>query len=375
MSDGKKAPSRLETRGQPRRILERIRPALREHVRPHTRNQAGELLGGGSILNARWDHRLSRDLDLHIDLATTEDGRAVLDRAAGACGGYRIEHPQFRRIEFERDKEYHADVSFDAPAPRGGEHAAVVDGEPAIVLSTAQIMSGKLWGRGMHAPARDLIDIAACAEADPEALEVAVNGLPDKSVDAILHIYRETSAQYRDDAAELEGVAEGLRPAVDDPTAYAGNAILDAKYERCEIRTRAGEAEIETTTGRGSRTRRWESAEALIAGMERNGINAFLAAQYRDTDAVIDATVEAMWTGRTETVLAIEPERPGHARAGVPRLEWTPGPQNPGGEDQPRGRIRIGDQAPDPAKSPSSTDRTQTGDTRARSRGSGPGRT
>ena len=119
------------------------------------------------ISGARWDHRLSRDLNVHLQLTSTEDRRAVLDRAAEACGGYRIEHPQFRRIEFERNKENHVDVSFAAPAPRGGETTAIVDGEPTRVLSTAQIMSGKLWGRGMHSPARDLVDIAACGKAEP----------------------------------------------------------------------------------------------------------------------------------------------------------------------------------------------------------------
>jgi hypothetical protein len=63
MSNEKKpATETLETKGQPRDILTRIRPAFREHIRPLTRKQTGESLGGDSVLNARWDHRLSRDL-------------------------------------------------------------------------------------------------------------------------------------------------------------------------------------------------------------------------------------------------------------------------------------------------------------------------
>ncbi len=118
-------PPVLRTKGQPKRILERVRPALREHVRPHTKAGAGERLGGGTILAARWDHRLSRDVDAHVELDTTEDGRALLDRAAAACGGYRVEHPQFRRIEFERNRENHLDVSFGAARPAGGESTAI----------------------------------------------------------------------------------------------------------------------------------------------------------------------------------------------------------------------------------------------------------
>ena len=249
----RKTPETLTTKGQPTDILARIRPAFRKHIRPVTRGTRGESLGGGSILNARWDHRLSRDLDVHLELTTTEDRRAVLDRAAEACGGYRIEHPQFRRIEFERNKENHVDVSFAAPTPRGGEATAIVDGEATTVLSTAQIMSGKLWGRAMHAPARDLVDIAACGRAEPEALEIAVNGLPEKSLDAILAIYDDTQDQYRKDAGQLEGVAEELGPVVANPSAYAKNAILGAKYLRFEIRTHGGAAVIHTATTEGTR--------------------------------------------------------------------------------------------------------------------------
>ena len=330
-----------------------MRPAFREHVKPHTRNGEGERLGGGSILNARWDHRLSRDIDVYVNLETTEDGRTVLDRAAAACGGYRIEHGTFRRIEFERDEDNHVDVAFAQPTPAVGERAAVVDGEPALVLSTAQIMSGKLQGRGMTAPGRDLLDIAACSVADPEALEIAVNGLPDGNVRAILKVYQELEAAYSTETAALEGVPEGLKPIVDNPTAYAGNAIQDARYESFEIRTRAGVAEIETATREVARVRTYGSAEELQAGMERDGVNAFLTAQVRDQQAVLNGTVDALWAGRNDVVLRIEPERLSRVRADVPELTWQPGGQT----DVPDGRtgteVKPGDEPPPPNPGPS----------------------
>lgn len=67
----------VKLRGQPSKILKRLRPAFKTHVRPHTENQKGERLGGGSILNAQWNHRLSRDVDVYLRLATKEDGRAI----------------------------------------------------------------------------------------------------------------------------------------------------------------------------------------------------------------------------------------------------------------------------------------------------------
>ena len=314
----------LETRGQAREILARVRPAFRDHVKRHTDNGEGERLGGGSILNARWNHRLSRDLDVYVRLRTTDDGRKILDRAAEACGGYRIEHPTFRRIEFERNQENHVDVSFGEPMPAGGEETAIVDGEPARVLSNTQIMSGKLLGRGMTAPGRDLVDIAACGIADPEALEIAVNAVDDEKANAILRVYDEMAEDYAKETRDLRGVPASLEPVLENPTGYAGRAIRAARYERVELRTRGGAAEIETTTETGTRTRRYKDAQRLQQGMERDGVNAFLTAQVRDQHAVLDAMVDALWSGQDRTVLTIKPEGLKMSPPEVPELEWLP---------------------------------------------------
>lgn len=346
----KQTPETLTTRGQAKDILARIRPAFREHVRPHTKNQTGEQLGGGSILNARWEHRLSRDLDVHLQLDTMEDARTLLDRAATAAGGYRIEHPQFRRIEFERNKDKHVDVSISPPRPRHGERPAIVDGEETIVLSTAQIMTGKLAGRGATGPVRDLVDIAVCRIADPEALEIAVNSLDEGRLDGILKIYKETRKVYGQATEELEGMPATLQPVKKNPTAYATNAILETKYQRFEISTRNGSARIRTTTTEGSRTRSYTTAEELRDGMERDGINAFLAAQQRDKDAVLDATIDAMWARRDTSILQIEPERLKHEKQITEKLTWTP-PQEQGDNPTrfPRGPAPTPPMAPSPA--------------------------
>ena len=148
---GEKKPD-LELRGQPAGILERMRPAFKTHVRPHTENREGERLGGGSILNARWNHRLSRDVDVHLRLTSKEDGRAILDRAARACDGYRVEHPNFPGSSSSATGTT-TSTSPSIRRSRGGR----TDGGGgrrghSPVLSNAQIMTGKLKGRGMNGP-------------------------------------------------------------------------------------------------------------------------------------------------------------------------------------------------------------------------------
>ena len=178
-----------------------------------------------------------------------------------------------------------------------------------------------------------------CGQADPEALEAAVNSLDDVTLDGILTVYRITQEQYAKEARELEGVAEGLKPVQDDPAGYANNAILRSRYERLTVRTVRGTAEIETRTpGRAPRIRAYSNAEALVDAMERHGVNAFLEAQYRNAGAVLDDTINNLWTNRSETVIVVEPRKPGHELLDLPRLDWSP-PGSGGGKG---GRTEAG---------------------------------
>ena len=47
-------------------LLARTHAILEAHLTPHTPHGSGWAIGGGTILSARWRHRRSRDLDLHI---------------------------------------------------------------------------------------------------------------------------------------------------------------------------------------------------------------------------------------------------------------------------------------------------------------------
>ena len=202
-------PPVLRTKGQPKRILERVRPALREHVRPHTKAGAGERLGWGTILAARWDHRLSRDVDAHVELDTTEDGRALLDRAAAACGGYRVEHPQFRRIEFERNRENHLDVSFGAARPAGGESTAIGRGRGESP-GRRRRRRARLPSRASPAPRPTADRAQACRPGRPRALRATP--LRDRfGLQQVVLVGDRgmlTAARIREDLADVEDLAK-----------------------------------------------------------------------------------------------------------------------------------------------------------------------
>ena len=163
----------LELHGTPKALYDRVRGGLEGETQ-----RAGLPLhvGGGGVLEARWDHRESLDIDVVIPTDNPDAARSALNRAAEQSGGYRVQGPGFDRIEFpDRPQEEHVDVGFSQPTPATGVEHSSVNGRPAEVLNSTQIMTAKLTHRGLNAPVRDVFDVAVCARIEPRALEAAVN--------------------------------------------------------------------------------------------------------------------------------------------------------------------------------------------------------
>lgn len=148
-----------------RSIVHAIPPeTFRSNIPPH--------LGGGTILAARWKHRISTDIDVLlpgrntlIDLLQDND-RNIVNQLGGtpdAVAGGRV------KIAFEHG---FLDISTFRPAPPYGHATATVDGQLEKVLSSHQILCGKLE-RVDQLLVRDVFDVLTAADEDPAALAAA----------------------------------------------------------------------------------------------------------------------------------------------------------------------------------------------------------
>lgn len=112
-------------------------------------------LGGGTILAARWRHRDSFDVDLTVSPgAILGSLRPRLDEAMAALGGAADYRRGQWKIDFDAGQ---VDLSSLQPYPVGAQRTAIVDDEPFIVLSTSQILNGKLE-RASRSPVRDVFE-------------------------------------------------------------------------------------------------------------------------------------------------------------------------------------------------------------------------
>ena len=274
----------------------RMRAGLDEALGKRITDFSGWKLSGGTILAAQWHHRKSTDVDLKVPAKT---GLALLDprydpgfdREMMALGaGQPIHRKDQIIIPVGKAK---IDIFEGTTVPVVGEERIEVDGQPEIVLSNAQILTGKIRGRGLDSPTRDLFDAAVAAELDPRSLEAAVNTIPDSTWGETVTRWKETAASHAMLATKsLEGVPQRWRTIAEDPAGAAIQRTARARYTEVCIRVEKDEVEVSTKcTGRAELIERFDgSTRARVSNeLDRRGIRAYLDGLPRTSaDEILD---------------------------------------------------------------------------------------
>ena len=218
-------------------------------------------LGGGTLLAARWKHRTSVDIDLTIEKETAQIDR--IDRLTRANENL---YHALGRLHAERvfavNKD-HVTVTFDISElditvlrsqPRHGERSAVVEGQEWTVLSSTQVLGGKL-SRADELLHRDAYDLRHAALVAPADLAKAVNRLTARETEEIIHRWRRVGPEWTTRAEET------LRPILRQYNAIditrlaseTADALQNARYRIVKITTRGREGVFDAETVAGLR--------------------------------------------------------------------------------------------------------------------------
>ena len=196
-------------------LWEKIRDATAAQLNTPGENAEGRRsyeIGGGSILAARWQHRESYD----IDLTTTDPNGAIAEtiatngRLASAIHGVVTPQSSMHRAVIST----HAgtlDVTKMRPKRDGEQRTAIVNGRPETVLTTAQIIEGKL-ARAREVIARDVYDVITAREVDPASLEKACGSLAAREAEAIATLWDTQNKRLEADAEEKIRTLDGEMP-------------------------------------------------------------------------------------------------------------------------------------------------------------------
>ena len=155
------------------------------------------------------------------------DGRLVEGMAARGASHVEL---RFRSFTFTFPNGKLDLVEMD-PHISVGHALAAVDGKPMEVYSNAQILCGKLEGRGNRLPERDIFDLAVAEELDVAALTAAVNHLDEDYRREVVHRLRAQAAQYPMTAATvLDPSNARWQPLLTNAPAKAASAMEAVAY-------------------------------------------------------------------------------------------------------------------------------------------------
>ncbi|WP_425468729.1 nucleotidyl transferase AbiEii/AbiGii toxin family protein [Pigmentiphaga aceris] len=128
--------------------------------------------GGGTVLMFRYQHRMSKDIDIfvpdpqYLGYVTPR----LSDIAAEMTQDYTESGKSFVKLQFEEGEvDFVASPNLLADAWELWD----IDGHAVKVETAAEIVAKKLYHRGNRATARDLFDIALVVEREPEQLRQA----------------------------------------------------------------------------------------------------------------------------------------------------------------------------------------------------------
>ena len=314
----------------------RLRHGLKRAIQSRIPEFAGWKLSGGTILAAQWGHRESTDIDLRIP---PKSGLRRLEprydpgfnREMAALGAGEPSHRENQIIIPAGEGKI--DLFEADSTPGEGEYSATIHGIDEIVLSNAQILAGKLIGRGFESPSRDLFDIAVAADTDPQALEVAVNCISEPTWQETRVRWRENAAMHVARAREgLRGVAERWADVAADPADAAIQRATKARYSVVRIQWWADEltATTECAGGACRRHRIPTGGQAAVRReLERLGLNAYLDATGTTSARAVAQDIERMRTTGAGTVYESSAggsaaQAPVRAASGMPAKAHTP---------------------------------------------------
>ena len=294
-------------------------------------------LGGGTLLAARWSHRVSVDIDLTIEpagprppeirnlLRGDNPFRKELERLG--CGEPSAPSAHHIRIPFN---ESTLDISVLDAHPAAGEHRALVNGKSAVVLSTTQILGGKLT-RPEQLLHRDAYDIRHAAHFDRQSLAEAFNGVNRSDAEQIVAIWNKLDGRW---SAIAAGQLRNVVPTHSyDPGTLAvetAHALRNALYEHVRITTRGREGTFHAETAGNTIVQVAFTRRTLEKTLREHGIEDYLRSRSTgiDSEEVLKRVKKACRFGaKPQTVYetthkAPPPDTPGARTTGPENSGW-----------------------------------------------------
>lgn len=314
-------------------LFEVVYDVLDELIRPVSPGGTLGRLGGGTTLAARWRHRRSTDIDIAVPVGTglgrydpNRDPRLV-ERMAG-LGATHVD-VRFRNFTFTFPNGKLDLVEMD-PHIRVGHVLAEVDGVAMEAYSNAQILCGKLAGRGNVLPERDIFDFAVAAQLDVDALSAAVNHLDGDYRREIVHRVRAQAGQYpRTAQTVIDPMDTRWRSLLAEAPGHAAAAIEAVAFETVTVNYGDDGITLRLTHASDEvKTLAFQTADAFVSALPGLGLEPCFLNILGTNDAVqrhVERQLDA-WRRGSQHAAIVDPPYRSPRVASERERHGTPGP-------------------------------------------------
>ena len=263
-------------------------------------------IGGGTILAARWGHRVSYDVDLTLPdtlplyrLENPVESR--FEHRMRELGG-RPEYYRSLRMYQVRFGDQGLDLWAHTVQPPGSQRRLQIEGRKETVHSNVQILWGKI-ARAERNLSRDVYDLVHAAEHDPASLEIAVNAHQRSVAEWAARSWDEGSAAIAFDAGpRLRGIPATERTQLDALGERGARTINAVLYEELTLWTAGARLQIETRTAGGVHRRAEIEAGRIREALIARGLTGDRRRHGPNTEALI-AYAEALCRERAAATL------------------------------------------------------------------------
>ena len=210
-------------------------------------------MSGGTVLAARIGHRESTDIDLVVinKNALQEQGLLEESDLAGKLGGREVlKNPGQIKIEMPTGM---IDLSTAPVIPPTGSRIHIISEQPQLVLSTTQIMRGKMSRANDPAPVRDVYDVIRTSLDNQTAAELtaAYNMLIEDEQDTIESEWITMDAVYEEAASNQLRLTEPPCTDLSSLGSTAARILHDHRIERVVVSIDDGRLRVDRTTRHG----------------------------------------------------------------------------------------------------------------------------
>lgn len=210
-------------------------------------------MGGGTVLAGRWGHRTSTDID--VTLPDRQNLGELMswapDSLATRLNASPTGHDNPKRIVVKKELGL-IDLNTAPIRPATGHEDVLIDGQRVTILSTTQILAGKLERNRTKNPIRDAIDIveAEHRKEGRQAIAAASGQFIDEDLDRIT----ENMSRVKPDDYEMMdkiSIRPDLRRPPSELRSEAIESIANNQPRRMLFRVNGNALTVETHTIRG----------------------------------------------------------------------------------------------------------------------------